>query len=88
MGATQVILVRPSTNRQMSPSHATTQVGHSLGGALAELDSLFMTLNLPSSVHVKAVTFGTPRVGNPAYAQYFDSKVSRITLLVREAVTH
>ena len=34
-----------------------------------------MTLNLPSSIHVKAVTFGTPRVGNPAYASYFDSKV-------------
>ena len=53
------------------------QVGHSLGGALAELDSLFLTLNLPSSVHVKSVTFGTPRVGNPEYAAFFDSKVSR-----------
>ena len=36
-----------------------------------------MTLNLPSSVHVKAVTFGTPRVGNPAWATLFDSKVRR-----------
>ena len=51
------------------------QVGHSLGGALAELDSLYMTMNLPSSVHVKGVTYGTPRVGNPAYATYFDSIV-------------
>ncbi|KAI0345774.1 alpha/beta-hydrolase [Trametopsis cervina] len=51
-------------------------VGHSLGGALAELDSLFLTLNLPSSIHIKAVTFGTPRVGNPAYAAFFDSHVS------------
>ncbi|KAI0765188.1 alpha/beta-hydrolase [Fomes fomentarius] len=49
--------------------------GHSLGGALAEIDALFMTLNLPSSVHVKAVTYGTPRVGNAAWASLFDSKV-------------
>ncbi|KAI0699167.1 alpha/beta-hydrolase [Cerioporus squamosus] len=51
-------------------------VGHSLGGALAELDAMFMTLNLPSSVHVKGVTYGTPRVGNPAWATLFDSKVA------------
>lgn len=51
------------------------QVGHSLGGALAELDALFMTMNLPSSIHVKGVTYGTPRVGNPAYATFFDSEV-------------
>ncbi|RPD55587.1 alpha/beta-hydrolase [Lentinus tigrinus ALCF2SS1-7] len=51
-------------------------VGHSLGGALSELEAMYMTLNLPSSVHVKAVTYGTPRVGNPAWATFFDSKVA------------
>ncbi|PPQ63476.1 hypothetical protein CVT24_005133 [Panaeolus cyanescens] len=50
-------------------------VGHSLGGALAELDALFFVLNLPSSANVKAVTYGTPRVGNPAFAQLIDAKV-------------
>ncbi|EKM49514.1 uncharacterized protein PHACADRAFT_265032 [Phanerochaete carnosa HHB-10118-sp] len=50
-------------------------VGHSLGGALAELDSLFMAMNLPSSIHIKGVTYGTPRVGNPDYATFFDSTV-------------
>ena len=34
-----------------------------------------MTLNLPSTIHVKGVTFGTPRVGNSDYAALFDSKV-------------
>jgi len=57
-------------------SSTVTLIGHSLGGALAELDSLFLTLNLPSDVHIKAVTFGTPRVGNPQFASFFDSKVS------------
>ncbi|KAJ3476600.1 hypothetical protein NLI96_g11047 [Meripilus lineatus] len=63
--------------RLISSKGATTVtlVGHSLGGALAELDALYMVLNLPSSIHVKSVTYGTPRVGNPAFATYFDSKV-------------
>ncbi|KAI0801811.1 alpha/beta-hydrolase [Irpex lacteus] len=65
-------------NQLLSSTGAKTviTVGHSLGGALAELDTLFLTLNLPSSVHVKSVTFGTPRVGNPEYAAFFDSRVS------------
>lgn len=37
-----------------------------------------MAMNLPSSIHVKGVTYGTPRVGNPAYAAFFDSTVSNI----------
>lgn len=53
----------------------TAKVGHSLGGALSELDALYMALNLPLSIHIKSVTYGTPRVGNPAFAQLFDSKV-------------
>ncbi|KAH8976634.1 alpha/beta-hydrolase [Lactarius akahatsu] len=54
-------------------------IGHSLGGALAELDTLFMKLNLPASTTVRGVTFGTPRVGNPAWATYFDSQITDFT---------
>jgi len=54
-------------------------VGHSLGGALAELDSIFMKLNLPAETTVRGVTFGTPRVGNKAWAKFFDSRVSNFT---------
>jgi hypothetical protein len=42
---------------------------------LAELDALFLTLNLPSSSSIKAVTYGTPRVGNAVFAQLIDAKV-------------
>ncbi|THH01907.1 hypothetical protein EW026_g883 [Hermanssonia centrifuga] len=65
------------TKRLISTEGATSVilVGHSLGGALAELDALFMTMNLPSNIHVKGVTYGTPRVGDPAFATFFDSKV-------------
>ncbi|KAK0461200.1 Alpha/Beta hydrolase protein [Desarmillaria tabescens] len=48
-------------------------VGHSLGGALAELDGLFFALNIPSAT-IKVRTYGTPRVGNAAFAELIDSK--------------
>lgn len=61
-----------------SPPHLVLilfKVGHSLGGALAELDCMFMTLNLPSNIAIKGVTYGTPRVGNSAWATLFDATV-------------
>lgn len=42
---------------------------------MAELGALYMSLNLPSHIRIKAVTFGTPRVGNQAFASYFDARV-------------
>ncbi|KAG8733813.1 hypothetical protein FRC11_001975 [Ceratobasidium sp. 423] len=59
-----------------------TVVGHSLGGAIAVLDTLFLKLNLPPTVAVKGVTYGQPRVGNPAFANWFDQTIrdfSRVT---------
>jgi predicted lipase len=52
-----------------------SQVGHSLGGALAALDAVFLALNLPSGSEVRGVTYGTPRVGNAAFAELLDSIV-------------
>lgn len=45
-----------------SQTWKTLQVSHSSGGALAELESFFMASNLPSSISVKAVTYGASRV--------------------------
>ncbi|KAF8469382.1 Alpha/Beta hydrolase protein [Russula ochroleuca] len=67
---------------QLMDEHSSTNVilvGHSLGGALAELDTLFMTLNLPAGTTIRGVTFGTPRVGNVAWATFFDSQVFNFT---------
>ena len=44
---------------------------------MAELDALFLTLNLPSDSLIKAVTYGTPRVGNKIFAQLIDAKVCK-----------
>jgi hypothetical protein len=38
-----------------------------------------MKLNLPGGTTVRGVTFGTPRVGNKAWATFFDSQVSNFT---------
>ncbi|KAF8345922.1 Alpha/Beta hydrolase protein [Amanita rubescens] len=55
-------------------TNSLTLVGHSLGGAIAEIDSLFFALNIPG-VSIKTVTYGTPRVGNLDFAQLIDSHV-------------
>jgi len=56
-------------------------VGHSLGAAIAVLDSVYLPLHLPTSVSFETVTFGQPRVGNTAFADYVDASthISRIT---------
>ncbi|CUA70671.1 Lipase [Rhizoctonia solani] len=50
-------------------------VGHSLGAALAMLDGLYMETRLGGSAKVFTRTFGGPRVGNKAFADYFDAKI-------------
>ncbi|KAF9221636.1 alpha/beta-hydrolase [Gyrodon lividus] len=65
--------------RSLISQHGATSIiliGHSLGGALAELNCMFMALNLPSNIAIKGVTYGTPRVGNPAWASLFDATIS------------
>ncbi|KAL0953904.1 hypothetical protein HGRIS_005071 [Hohenbuehelia grisea] len=51
-----------------------TAVGHSLGGALALLDSVYLPLHL-ESIDISTVVYGMPRVGNQAFADYVDSKL-------------
>ncbi|KAJ7777397.1 Alpha/Beta hydrolase protein [Mycena metata] len=54
-----------------------TLVGHSLvSGALALLDSVYLPLHLPSAVKFNTVTYGLPRVGNLAFANYVDAHLS------------
>ena len=55
---------------------SVTVVGHSLGGALALLDGVFLSLQLPKNVTVKVTSYGMPRVGNQAFADFVDSQLS------------
>nr|GAT60121.1 predicted protein [Mycena chlorophos] len=69
--------IREATQSLIATKNATqvTVVGHSLGGALAELDALSLRLILPKTVGVNAYTFGTPRVGDTNFVTFFDSQV-------------
>lgn len=54
-------------------TQSITLVGHSLGGVLSTLDGIYLKMNLPASTSFKVVTYGLPRIGNPAFAQLVNS---------------
>ncbi|KAH7327652.1 alpha beta-hydrolase [Rhizoctonia solani] len=56
-------------------------VGHSLGGALAILDGLYLQLQLGSTVKVTIRALGAPRVGNNDFADFVNAKVSDVARL-------
>ncbi|KAI0322824.1 lipase [Amylostereum chailletii] len=51
---------------------SVTVVGHSLGAAIALIDSIYLRLKLPNAT-VKMIGYGLPRVGNQAFADYVDA---------------
>ncbi|KJZ71740.1 hypothetical protein HIM_08882 [Hirsutella minnesotensis 3608] len=55
---------------QKDSSQKVTVTGHSLGGALASMAA--MTLTGSGVPHVQAISYGQPRTGNQAYADYVD----------------
>jgi len=56
----------------MYPGAGLVVVGHSLGGALAVLTAADLAVSYPNT-SISVYTYGCPRVGNPAFAQYFNS---------------
>ncbi|KAL9716656.1 hypothetical protein Ac2012v2_001108 [Leucoagaricus gongylophorus] len=48
-----------------------TVVGHSLGGAIALIDSIYLLLHT-TGVTIQTIVYGCPRVGNQAFADYVD----------------
>ncbi|KDN33922.1 hypothetical protein RSAG8_12989, partial [Rhizoctonia solani AG-8 WAC10335] len=61
-----------------SGTNSVILTGHSLGGAISLLDSLYLSLNIPS-VTIKTVTHGMPRVGNSEFADLIDNKIPDLT---------
>eukprot|EP00300_Choanocystis_sp_HF-7_P042018 c8791_g1_i2.p1 GENE.c8791_g1_i2~~c8791_g1_i2.p1 ORF type:complete len:198 (+),score=39.97 c8791_g1_i2:24-596(+) len=47
--------------------------GHSLGGALATLAAIDFRLAYPDALRISMVNFGSPRVGNHAFAQIYQT---------------
>ncbi|KAG8951887.1 hypothetical protein FRC04_005579 [Tulasnella sp. 424] len=77
--AASPILKAVKTVMAAKSSSKVTIVGHSLGGALALLDSIYLKIQIPS-ITTKTITLGGPRVGNPAFANYLKSfDITRLT---------
>ncbi|KAG7094333.1 hypothetical protein E1B28_007932 [Marasmius oreades] len=72
--ATQVLA---AVNQALSANSANqvAVVGHSMGGALALLDGVYLRLQLPTNTSVKVVNYASPRVGNSNFASFVDSHV-------------
>jgi len=73
LAAVQTTMSRYSTKK-------VTIVGHSLGGAIALITSVYLPLHLPADTVFKTVTYGGPRVGNQAFVDYVNARrdVSRV----------
>ncbi|KAI5992310.1 Alpha/Beta hydrolase protein [Pisolithus orientalis] len=61
-----------------------TLVGHSLGAAISLLDSVYLPLHLPSGLTFQTITYGLPRVGNQAFADYVDANLHLIHINNKE----
>jgi hypothetical protein len=61
---------------QQHSASSVALTGHSLGAALALLDSVYLPLHLPPGTRVRTIGYGMPRVGNQAFADYVDAQNS------------
>jgi hypothetical protein len=66
LAAVQALLTQHSAS-------SVVLTGHSLGAALALLDSVYLPLHLPPGTSVRTIGYGMPRVGNRAFADYVDA---------------
>ena len=57
--------------------------GHSLGGALATISTVYYGLQYPD-MNITCITFGSPRVGNNDFVNLFDNRVNESHRLVNE----
>lgn len=56
--------------QELHPDSSTYVLGHSLGGALAQICALDIAVNMGEQ-QVGVITFGSPRVGNAAFDAFF-----------------
>ncbi|KAI0259394.1 Alpha/Beta hydrolase protein [Gloeopeniophorella convolvens] len=70
------VLSAVKTTLNAHGANTVTVVGHSLGAALALLDSVYLPLHLPTDVNVRTITYGLPRVGDQVFADYVDAHLN------------
>ena len=69
--------------RTKFPKYKIVIVGHSLGGAMARLTQFFMlTLEQFPGATYECYTFGEPRSGNKAFADYMNTQTIKTARVV------
>lgn len=58
--------------------------GHSLGGALATISSLYFHFCFNKMKNIKCVTFGSPRVGDNVFSKLFDTVINESIRVVND----
>ncbi|OJA11523.1 hypothetical protein AZE42_09435 [Rhizopogon vesiculosus] len=67
------VLSAVKTTMSTYDTTSVTTVGHSLGGAITLLDSVYLPLWLPTGTTFQTICYGLPRVGNQNFANYIDA---------------
>ncbi|KAG6332030.1 hypothetical protein ID866_7057 [Astraeus odoratus] len=74
-GAASDVLAAVQNAMKEFGATSVTIVGHSLGAAIALLDSVYLPLHLPPNTTFQTITYGLPRVGNKPFADYVDANL-------------
>lgn len=72
--ATQFFSVNKHLEDSIKDSDDIIFCGHSLGGALATIGSLYYKFQYPEK-NISCVTFGSPRVGDDQFVFYFNERI-------------
>jgi len=80
----EVILSSVKTALAEFHADSVTVVGHSAGGAVALLDAVFLSAQPSVDVAINAITFGMPRVGNQAFADFVDRRIRIVRVINKE----
>ncbi|KAF2427405.1 alpha/beta-hydrolase [Tothia fuscella] len=80
--ASAILAAVKSAITMYSPTNIYT-IGHGDGGALALLDSIFLPLQIQTPLALSTFTYGMPRVGNQAFANYVDAHSTQFRITNR-----
>lgn len=64
-----IVIIVPSLKAKNASNVIVT--GHSLGAAVAVMDSIFLRNNIDKSIPIRTTVFGLPRSGNQAWAYVY-----------------
>ena len=74
----QYRILKPRIKQWADEKLNVVAVGHSLGGALAQLNAAFAVKDFPSLKGLRVWTFGSPRVGNVPFQRFLEEHTNHV----------